>query len=906
MGKHKPPAARNAGRSEKDSNDSTMAALVVGGTAIAIVAALAAFMSFSEGSGPEETHGIKGAPQAPAASEQPLAPLKLLATGALQGFSEEHNASLLWGTYRPGVYFGLRSHTAPTALAAGLMWVSASAPRMDKMRHKCEQDEVERYGFSSHDGRGFGVQPIVDPANGISLETSFVATGGGGWAVRVAGSAPSGGGRAQRQSLFFYLSVDAELATDGDAAGAFKRPRARPFLGAEGVIVSGEVRGLGKFSLMATAREGGGKAAKVHAWGSARPGDSHLNVADVVRRELEDRGGEEQGGNGARGRLTGGVAPGSRLLVLQVTAAPPFELDLTLAPEACADDDDAPCKVAHRDFSGDGLGNLLQKRQAAFERAVDERLLGGGESQRPRPLMLRGKPLDADARAFAAHALAALLGSTGFFHGTATVAPSPSGAGGGVTPAVSLLAVVPSRPFFPRGFLWDEGFHQLVVGAWDPDLSDHIISGWLGLMHVDGWIPREQILGAEAVARVPPEFLAQHREHANPPALLLRLQRLLDAAEGGGETAGGGGGVREGAPDGARSGIDGSHDWLPRLRALWPWLVRWHKWFLRTQSGEAAHSFRWRGRDPNDNRLNAMTLSSGLDDYPRATVPSPSERHVDLHCWVAFFSRLLAQLASRLGMVEEHTRYKALFEAQLGSLIETHWSPSAGAFCDVGKHANSGKFVDLFVVKCATPDGRDMVEHAVPDPQRPACPRSHPRFMFPLGDGQGGLLTRQSFSPRGLRQQFVEHLGYVSLFPLMLRLLPAHSPQLLPLIELLRDPTRLWSDHGVRSLSKADPWYGRQNAPGDEPYWRGPIWVNLNYLLLCGLHHYAGLPGPAQARAATVYAELRENLVGTMLDEWRRTGYLWEQYSPDSGRGQRTHPFNGWSSLALLALAEIY
>ena len=43
-----------------------------------------------------------------------------------------------------------------------------------------------------------------------------------------------------------------------------------------------------------------------------------------------------------------------------------------------------------------------------------------------------------------------------------------------------------------------------------------------------------------------------------------------------------------------------------------------------------------------------------------------------------------------------------------------------------------------------------------------------------------------------------------------------------------------------------------------------------------------------------------------MLDEWKRTGYLWEQYDPQSGRGQRTHPFNGWSSLALLALAEIY
>ena len=280
--------------------------------------------------------------------------------------------------------------------------------------------------------------------------------------------------------------------------------------------------------------------------------------------------------------------------------------------------------------------------------------------------------------------------------------------------------------------------------------------------------------------------------------------------------------------------------------------------------------------------------------------------HVDLHSWVAFFTRIMAQLALKLGKQEEAERYSNQLEGQLASLVQLHWHDTLGAFCDWGLHANRGEFRPFYVVKCATRDGQQQVEHDIKDPQRPDCPRSHPRFLFPLGNGAGGLMTREHLVPRGETQQYVEHLGYVSLFPLLLRLLPPGSPQLLPIIELIRNPNALWSKHGVRSLSKSDPWYGRANAPGDAPYWRGPIWININYLILCGLHHYAGRTGPAQARAADVYKELRRNLLDTMVGEWERTGYFWEQYDPETGLGQRTHPFNGWSSLALLVLAERY
>ena len=57
------------------------------------------------------------------------------------------------------------------------------------------------------------------------------------------------------------------------------------------------------------------------------------------------------------------------------------------------------------------------------------------------------------------------------------------------TPA-PLFTSVPSRSFFPRGFLWDEGFHLLLLQRWAPRMARDVLAHWLDLINTQGWIPR--------------------------------------------------------------------------------------------------------------------------------------------------------------------------------------------------------------------------------------------------------------------------------------------------------------------------------------------------------------------------------------------------------------------------------
>ena len=165
---------------------------------------------------------------------------------------------------------------------------------------------------------------------------------------------------------------------------------------------------------------------------------------------------------------------------------------------------------------------------------------------------------------------------------------------------------------------------------------------------------------------------------------------------------------------------------------------------------------------------------------------------------------------------------------------------------------------------------------------------------------------QQAHVVRDVSYRFVETFGYVNLFPFMLRILPNHAIQLKDSLDFLSHPKHLWTPYGIRSLSQQDVFYKKENAPGDAPYWRGPIWMNMNYLIVSALFHYGHEEGPYQVKCLELYHQLRLNLISNVYREYQRTGFLWEQYADDTGYGQRCHPFTGWTSLIVLIMAERY
>lgn len=528
----------------------------------------------------------------------------------------------------------------------------------------------------------------------------------------------------------------------------------------------------------------------------------------------------------------------NNFIATQITAKVPFEVDMIFESGSFMDRPNT--------LTGDYYTKELKIVQDTFHHKFES------------IFHIKEKGFSDEEDSFAKAALSNMIGGIGYFYGSSKV-ESPYTRGPVPYWKAPLYTAVPSRSFFPRGFLWDEGFHGLLISTWDLDIELDIICHWFDLMNVEGWIPREQILGQEALSKVPEEFVIQRNSNANPPTFFVTLQFILQNF----------------------AFRLTEENRLESLERLFPRLQTWFDWFNTTQIGDMPGSYRWRGRDRATNReLNPKTLTSGLDDYPRASHPNIDERHIDLRCWIAFAASTLSEIAKLLNRDNDKYFNTVQYLLNESLLNELHWSENSLSYSDFGLHTDSV---------------------ALRRPPAPSTPRSQSSQMPKQDPGKVRVVLKDP------ELRFIDTtFGYVSLFPFLLQTLSSDSPKLGKILEDLKQPDLLWTNYGLRSLSKTSPLYMKYNTEHDGPYWRGPIWININYLAVRALHYYANSEGPYKNQALALYKELRQKIIKNIFKEYRRTGYIWEQYNDKTGEGQGSRPFTGWSANVVLLMAELY
>ncbi|KAJ4748521.1 Mannosyl-oligosaccharide glucosidase [Rhynchospora pubera] len=766
-------------------------------------------------------------------AKRSVTPLPMPKLMDLPQFGGYHKDSLYWGTYRPHVYLGIRART-PQSLIFGMMWLGIKNGQYH-LRHVCQDsDELSTYGWVEHNGRDYGRQVLRD--HDFYIETSFLKQKGeesgfgGDWAVRLdISNEVSNNAEESPMHLFFYIADESGQSFTMNSQESYRHGTT--------LLASGSRADVGAWQLQLHSLD----SVEVHTAGYKSP---HMhNLTELVQATLA-----------VNARRTGLIQlpdikeSYSNIMVYQISAELPAKVDLVFLSGVDSESSTISERVAT--LTGNEFTRMLSERQKAFGEKYDR-------------LFDTKQKVNKEEKAVGKAAIGNLLGGIGYFYGQSKIAiPKDLTLKNGEKsisywPA-ELYTAVPSRSFFPRGFLWDEGFHQFLVWRWDVDICMDIIGHWLDLLNVDGWIPREQILGAEALSKVPEEFVVQYPSNGNPPTLFLSLRDLSKALY---------------SKEFSSEEAERISTFLERA---YPRLDAWFQWFNTTQSGKHEGTFYWHGRDNSTRReLNPKTLTSGLDDFPRASHPNDEERHVDLRCWMLLASNCMHSIQQMLGIKHTSVKDYALMTKKLSEfdvLNKLHLDEKSGAYFDFGYHTEKVRL-----------RWHELRENEV---------------------------IRREFLRETLEQprlRFVPHIGYVSLFPFMMGIIPPESWVLGKQLDLISNRSILWTDYGLRSLSKISTVYMKHNTEHDPPYWRGAIWINMNYMILSSLHHYLQVDGPYKDRAGELYEELRSNLIRNIVKNYHETGFLWENYDQkNKGKGKGARPFTGWSSLVVLIMAESY
>lgn len=238
-----------------------------------------------------------------------------------------------------------------------------------------------------------------------------------------------------------------------------------------------------------------------------------------------------------------------------------------------------------------------------------------------------------------------------------------------------------------------------------------------------------------------------------------------------------------------------------------------------------------------------------LDDFPRGKGdPSAPKMNLDLNCWIAIFVNEMALLSKHLGKKQEFDEYMRIYKHLTMTINQDFFNMKHSIFMDIQE----------ITLK---PKGREYSSHI-----------SRPHIIH---------------SP---------HIGYPNVMPLIAGLYSEVTLGYKNTLKLISDRGELFSDFGIRSLSRADELY-------DENYsFRGAVRLEFNFLILKSLRLYYFDYDPD---CREIYLELRQKIIETVIGEWKTHRLVFEKYNSENGEGGGHH-LSGLQPIVLMIINEDY
>jgi mannosyl-oligosaccharide glucosidase len=325
---------------------------------------------------------------------------------------------------------------------------------------------MAKYGWTAHDGRNFGIHDLYEnQENRFTIRNSWVKRQGGeyggDWAVKTEVNPFDASEPPKFVSIFFYFAK----SNTGWIRKINKNKQ----------TLDGETDDVGSFKV------------RIDLHGNQ---NVFLNVASLNTpvAVLHDTLASQSYFSRIKTKLPnlkeyvglrgiGDEIESANTIVYQVSGFVPFEFQLIFESESLLKESKEKYGKEPKELNGPEFDAALARAYGNFQKKFDT-VFG-----------LRDRKASGPEVMMAQAALSNLIGGIGFFTGQSIVqsmfAKEPV-----LYWKSNLYTAVPSRSFFPRGFLWDEGFHNILISQWDSEITKDIIAHWLDLMNVEGWLPR--------------------------------------------------------------------------------------------------------------------------------------------------------------------------------------------------------------------------------------------------------------------------------------------------------------------------------------------------------------------------------------------------------------------------------